>query len=87
MIWITVICGMVQHYAARGVTAISMKSKGKSPRISVTLAEDERADLERMAKARDRSISWLAHRAIRFYLSEHRKDSRILKDFEGAEGG
>lgn len=81
------ICSMVQHRAAQGVMGTSLKSKGKSPRISVTLPTDELVELEGLAKARDRSISWLAHRAIRFYLSEHRKGSPTVRDFEGSEGG
>lgn len=66
-------CSTVQHPKA---------SPAKSPRISVSLQPDEVADLERLARDHDRSVSWLAARGIRFFLSELRRGSQSALDFQ-----
>jgi predicted transcriptional regulator len=46
-----------------------------SRRISVSLTLEEILSLKEIAVTQDRSVSWVAARAIRLYLSERRKDS------------
>lgn len=45
----------------------------KTKRISVPLTLDEIEILEGIATKRDRSLSWVAANAIRFFLGERRK--------------
>ena len=58
---------------------------GDTDRISVTLPSEDRAVLAEVAASRDRSLSWMAAHAIRFYLAEVRKGSQLALRFEGRE--
>lgn len=55
---------------------------GKSPRVSVTLSAGDLELLEQLATKQQRSVSWIAARAIRFFLSETRRGSQLVLDFE-----
>ena len=70
---------MVQHNAAVGASGAGEPGK---TRISVTLDADALATLQTMADERDRSLSWFAGHAIRFYLAEMRKGSQLALAFE-----
>lgn len=47
--------------------------RAKTKRISVPLTLDEVEILERIATERERSVSWVAANAIRFFLAERAK--------------
>jgi predicted transcriptional regulator len=53
-----------------------------SKRISVPLTLREIAVLQEVADKRDRSLSWVAAHAIRFYLAEMKKGSQPAGQFE-----
>lgn len=60
-------------------------TKGRAhPRVSVALEDADRQVLEQIAEAQDRSLSWIASRAIRFFLEERQKGSQLALDFERA---
>lgn len=42
-------------------------------RVSVTLEKTDHEFLQRLARQRDRSVSWVAARAIHLFLAEARK--------------
>jgi predicted transcriptional regulator len=49
----------------------------KTRRISVQLSIEEIEALQKVASASERSVSWVAARAIRIYLADSQKDSQI----------
>lgn len=57
-------------------------SGGRAKRISVQLTAQEVGSLEELAKASDRSVSWMAARAIRLYLVDA-AEKRLLKQNVG----
>lgn len=68
------------------------KSKPKrktktSNRVSVALAYAEREVLEKLAEAQDRSLSWVAGHAIRFFVAELEKGSEQALGFERGSVG
>lgn len=91
----------VRHTAASGCTmlrrtgvslveadvSVSRKKKGNSTRVSVTIDAEDLALLQQMAEERDRSVSWMAGRAIRFYLTEMRRGSQLALNFEREADG
>jgi predicted transcriptional regulator len=59
----------------------------KSKRISVPLSPSELEILRKIAEEGDRSISWVAAQAIRFYLAETKKGSATAAEFGAAAEG
>jgi predicted transcriptional regulator len=51
---------------------------GKTRRISVPLAPEEIGALQEIADSHERSLSWVAARAIRHYLADSQKESRAV---------
>jgi predicted transcriptional regulator len=68
----------MMHHMAPG-------DQAKIKRLSVGLDPDDRDFLEKLASERDRSLSWMASHAIRFYLAEMRKGSALALRFEAPE--
>jgi predicted transcriptional regulator len=60
---------------------IPRKSKATS-RVSVTLDREDHEFLERIASAQDRSVSWVAARAIHLFVAEARKSSGPVVGFD-----
>lgn len=63
--------------------------KGSKPkRISVSLTPEEAGALQEIARTSERSLSWVAARAIRLYLADSQKGSRAVaaSGTPGAEG-
>jgi predicted transcriptional regulator len=55
--------------------------KGSQPkriRISVPLTPEEMAALHEIASTSDRSLSWVAARAIRLYIADSQEGSRSI---------
>lgn len=71
---------MVQRYRAP-------RREGKLPRVTISLEPASLEELERLALEQERSVSWIAGRAIRFYLAERRKGSQLILDFERSSNG
>jgi len=73
--------------------AAKPKSKGrlssappkKPPRVSVLLTLKEYGDLEKMANANERSMSWLGRYAVRRLLEEY-QDRQLPLDLEIPKG-
>lgn len=64
--------------------AVNRKTK-KPPRVSVVLTPKEYADLEKMASASERSMSWIGRYAVRKLLEEY-QDRQIPLHFEMPKG-
>ena len=52
--------------------------RGKPKRISVPLTPEEVEALQEIASTCERSLSWVAARAIRLYLADCQKGSRAV---------
>jgi predicted transcriptional regulator len=65
---------------------MASKAKVETTRVSVTLAKDDRDLLERLAKQRDRSLSWIAGRAITLFLVQARKTEGSVPGLEPPAG-
>lgn len=68
--------------AAICITLLHVKRSTKTKRISVPLSSDELDALQESATKQERSLSWMAAYAIRFFLAESRKGSRAVAAFE-----
>jgi predicted transcriptional regulator len=51
------------------------RKAGSTSRVSVTLDQADCEFLERLAREQERSVSWVAARAIHLFLAEARKTS------------
>ena len=59
--------------------------RSKPMRISVSLTPEEIGALQEIASTCERSLSWVAARAIRIYLTGSQKGSRATAGTAGAE--
>jgi len=66
-------CSSMQHMAAKSETPA---------RVSVALNPQEVAALQARANQRDRGLSWMACRAVRFFLQERDRGSEAAIEFE-----
>jgi predicted transcriptional regulator len=57
--------------------------KTKANRISVTIDTADRAFLTQLASDQDRSLSWIAARAIHLFVAEARKSPHAVSDSTG----
>jgi hypothetical protein len=62
------------------------KAKGQTSRVSVTLDRTDHEFLERLATDQERSVSWVAARAIHLFVSEARKGSGPVPGFDSPKG-
>lgn len=58
------------------------KGKIKSTRVTAAIEADDLEFLKRLAEEKDRSLSWIVSKAVRFYVEEKRKGSQLILDFE-----
>lgn len=61
---------------------VAKGEKGRTRRVSSTVDEADLDELEKIAAAQDRSVSYVISRAIRYFLEENRRGSQRLLDFE-----
>ena len=65
-------CGRVQHSAAcRGRGPITVIREPRSSRVSVSLTEQDRKALEKMAERSDLSLSRIVQEAVREFVKIH----------------
>jgi predicted transcriptional regulator len=58
------------------------KAGSRTSRVSVTLDQADHEFLERLAGEQERSVSWVAARAIHLFLADARKMSGTVPGFE-----
>jgi len=71
-------CCMMMHHLESETVAMPARKVTPNPseRLTVTLDAEDKAELERLAKASDRSLAWVVRDALRQYLEKARPPAR-----------
>lgn len=65
------------------VSMAAQKGNKATSRLSVTVERADQEFLERIAKDQDRSVSWVAARAIHLFVADARRKEGPVPGFEG----